>query len=159
MREDDPLLLGGVNVSAAALTGMLRRQEASEAGVVVGVGIDLTAMRRIDAVARRPGLFSRFAAILLSPSERGLLDASASPVRHLARVWAVKEAVYKALPGPKPLFAACLRAIRVARHTSRPRLHVDRRLLNFPGACSIRAILAESDAAVLAAAVLSRPAP
>ncbi|WP_152351832.1 holo-ACP synthase [Brachybacterium subflavum] len=62
-----------------------------EDGVVVGVGVDVVGIARLEALAARtPGLLDR----LLAPSERGL-----SPASRAARV-AAKEAVGKALGAP-----------------------------------------------------------
>jgi holo-[acyl-carrier protein] synthase len=62
--------------------------------VIVGLGIDLVDVARIDRVWRRFG--ERFARRVLGPDELPRL-AGRDPVRHLAKAFSVKEAAGKAL--------------------------------------------------------------
>ncbi|HXE56614.1 MAG TPA: holo-ACP synthase [Gemmatimonadales bacterium] len=64
---------------------------------VVGVGIDLVDIARMEAMLARLG--DRLLARLLTDRERAYVVAKYSPARHLAARVAAKEATYKALQG------------------------------------------------------------
>lgn len=63
--------------------------------MIHGIGTDLIAVARLDALWRRHG--ERALAKLLAPEERAACRASADPARFLAKRFAAKEALGKAL--------------------------------------------------------------
>ena len=83
---------------------------------VRGAGIDLTRVARIRRMIATPAALDRFKKRILHPSEEKLLKPSKQAAIHLARLWALKEAAYKALPHPKPHFLACQKGILVSGH-------------------------------------------
>ena len=62
---------------------------------IVGVGTDIVDVRRIAAVHARFG--ARFAQRILGPGEQGAFESCADPAAFLAKRFAAKEAVGKAL--------------------------------------------------------------
>jgi len=65
------------------------------ANMIVGIGTDLVDVRRIDRIHQR--FAERFVARVLVSSERDIWQSHAQPVSYLAKRWAAKEAVAKAL--------------------------------------------------------------
>lgn len=63
--------------------------------MIVGVGVDLVATARIERAWNRFG--DRFAGKILAAAEHQLLKAASNPVAFLAKQFAAKEAVSKAL--------------------------------------------------------------
>ncbi|MFV0275931.1 MAG: holo-ACP synthase [Parahaliea sp.] len=62
---------------------------------MIGVGTDILEIARIDAVLARQG--ERFAARILTPQELADYRASRQPLRLLAKRFAAKEAIVKAI--------------------------------------------------------------
>jgi holo-[acyl-carrier protein] synthase len=69
--------------------------------VIVGVGLDLTEIPRIEAMIERWG--DRFTHKLFTPGERAYADDRAHPADHYAARFAAKEAALKALGVPDGL--------------------------------------------------------
>lgn len=63
--------------------------------MIVGIGVDLVAIARIEGAWNRFG--ERFARKVLAAPEHELLNATSNPVAFLAKQFAAKEAVSKAL--------------------------------------------------------------
>src|SRR5690606_25683281 len=63
--------------------------------VIVGIGTDLVLLSRIEAVLERQG--ERFARRILTPAELQRFLAHSQPARYLAKRYAAKEAILKAL--------------------------------------------------------------
>lgn len=63
--------------------------------MIVGIGTDIVAVSRLEAACRRRG--EALAARLLHPDELSLQQASHQPARWLAKRFAAKEALLKAL--------------------------------------------------------------
>ena len=63
--------------------------------MIVGLGNDLVHLPRIDAVWRRHG--ERFCRKLLMPAEHSALPPKGDPVNRLAKAFAAKEALVKAM--------------------------------------------------------------
>src|SRR5690554_7030228 len=63
--------------------------------MIIGVGTDLVLVSRIQAVLGRQG--ERFAARILTPAELQRFLAHSQPARYLAKRYAAKEAILKAL--------------------------------------------------------------
>lgn len=63
--------------------------------MIVGIGTDLVDIRRIAQIQQR--FAKRFVARVLVPAEQQIWQAHAQPVAYLAKRWAAKEAVAKAL--------------------------------------------------------------
>ena len=63
--------------------------------MIIGIGTDLVLVSRIQAVLGRQG--ERFAARILTPAERQRFSSHSQPVRYLAKRYAAKEAILKAL--------------------------------------------------------------
>lgn len=69
--------------------------------MIVGVGLDLTEIPRIEAMIERWG--DRFTHKLFTPGERAYADDRAHPADHYAARFAAKEAALKALGVPDGL--------------------------------------------------------
>mgnify|MGYP000044149834 CR=1 FL=1 len=69
--------------------------------MVVGLGIDLTEIRRIDQMLVRWG--KRFTQRVFTDSERAYCEGRANPAQHFAARFAAKEATLKALSVPRGL--------------------------------------------------------
>lgn len=69
--------------------------------MIIGLGLDLTAISRIAELLDRWG--ARFADRIFTDRERAFAYARAEPARHLAARFAVKEATLKALAVPRGL--------------------------------------------------------
>ena len=63
--------------------------------MITGIGTDLVEIARIEQLLKRRG--QGFVERVLTPSEREACDGSDFPERFLAKRWAAKEAVVKAL--------------------------------------------------------------
>ena len=63
--------------------------------MIIGIGTDLVLVSRIQAVLGRQG--ERFAARILTPAELQRFSSHSQPVRYLAKRYAAKEAILKAL--------------------------------------------------------------
>ena len=63
--------------------------------MIIGIGTDLVLVSRIQAVLGRQG--ERFAARILTPAELQRFSRHSQPVRYLAKRYAAKEAILKAL--------------------------------------------------------------
>ena len=63
--------------------------------MIIGIGTDLVLVSRIQAVLGRQG--ERFAARILTPVELQRFSSHSQPVRYLAKRYAAKEAILKAL--------------------------------------------------------------
>ena len=63
--------------------------------MIIGIGTDLVLVSRIQAALGRRG--ARFAARILTPAELQRFNAHAQPARYLAKRYAAKEAILKAL--------------------------------------------------------------
>lgn len=63
--------------------------------MIIGIGTDLVLVSRIQAALGRRG--ARFAARILTPSELQRFNGHAQPARYLAKRYAAKEAILKAL--------------------------------------------------------------
>ncbi|KAJ2828688.1 hypothetical protein FBU31_002858 [Coemansia sp. 'formosensis'] len=71
--------------------------------MILGIGVDILCVSRIEAIVRRGSrLTGRFARRILSDREIGYFDSTvalqeeAAQVKYLATRWCLKEAVYKA---------------------------------------------------------------
>ena len=62
---------------------------------MIGIGTDIVEISRVEAVLERHP--ERFATRILTPRERERMRATAAPARFLARRFAAKEAIAKAL--------------------------------------------------------------
>ena len=62
---------------------------------MIGIGTDIVEISRVEAALERHP--ERFAARILTPRERERMRATATPARFLARRFAAKEAIAKAL--------------------------------------------------------------
>ncbi len=69
--------------------------------MILGVGLDLVPIARVEAMLARHG--RRAAERLFSPGERADCDGRAEPAQHYAARFAAKEAVLKALGVPSGL--------------------------------------------------------
>lgn len=107
------------NVTIAFLMGFSQKAQ------IIGVGVDITFGQRIRDIINTDRVSECFISRLLHSSEMGLLDVSSAVADHLARLWVIKEAVYKAIPSPKPSFWACLRKIIVGQSTIDPKIRID----------------------------------
>jgi holo-[acyl-carrier protein] synthase len=65
--------------------------------VIIGLGLDLVAVVRVDRLLNRHG--TRALARFFTPSEAAYAQTHTSPARHFAVRIAAKEAAYKALSG------------------------------------------------------------
>lgn len=63
--------------------------------MIIGIGTDMVLVSRIEAVLGRQG--ERFAARILTPEELARFRAHGQPARYLAKRYAAKEAILKAL--------------------------------------------------------------
>lgn len=63
--------------------------------MIKGIGTDLVLLSRIEAVLERQG--ERFAQRILTPAELARFRGHAQPARYLAKRYAAKEAILKAL--------------------------------------------------------------
>ncbi len=63
--------------------------------MIVGIGTDIIRIARMEEAWARHG--ERLAERVLTPNERDVLRRHAAPLRYLAKRWAAKEAVAKAL--------------------------------------------------------------
>lgn len=63
--------------------------------MIIGIGTDLVLLSRIEAVMERQG--ERFAQRILTPAELQRFRSHAQPARYLAKRYAAKEAILKAL--------------------------------------------------------------
>jgi holo-[acyl-carrier protein] synthase len=63
--------------------------------VIIGIGTDLVLLSRIEAVMERQG--ERFAQRILTPAELQRFRSHSQPARYLAKRYAAKEAILKAL--------------------------------------------------------------
>lgn len=63
--------------------------------MIIGIGTDLVLVSRIEAVLGRQG--ERFAERILTPAELQRFRAHSQPARYLAKRYAAKEAILKAL--------------------------------------------------------------
>lgn len=63
--------------------------------MIRGIGTDLVLLQRIEAVLARKG--ERFAQRILTPAELARFRAHSQPARYLAKRYAAKEAILKAL--------------------------------------------------------------
>lgn len=63
--------------------------------MIIGIGTDLVLLSRIEAVLERQG--ERFARRILTPAELQRFRSHAQPARYLAKRYAAKEAILKAL--------------------------------------------------------------
>ncbi len=70
--------------------------------MIVGIGIDVASIERMRAAIGRYG--DRFVRRILTDKELELLASRVDPSEGIAARFAVKEAVYKALGGPKDVF-------------------------------------------------------
>ena len=86
--------------------------------MIVGVGLDLTEIPRIDRMISRWG--ERFTHKIFTPAERAYSDDRAHPANHYAARFAAKEAALKALGVPEGLRWHELEVVKPAGQ--RPRL-------------------------------------
>ncbi len=86
--------------------------------MIVGVGLDLTEIPRIDRMIERWG--DRFTHKIFTPGERAYSDDRAHPANHYAARFAAKEAALKALGVPEGLRWHELEVVK--DHGQRPRL-------------------------------------
>ena len=63
--------------------------------MIIGIGTDLVLLSRIEAVMERQG--ERFAQRILTPAELQRFRSHSQPARYLAKRYAAKEAILKAL--------------------------------------------------------------
>jgi holo-[acyl-carrier protein] synthase len=128
---------------------------------VVGIGLDLVDLERVDRLIRRKG--DRALGRLLTPGELAYIRSRPDPVPHVAARLAAKEAVYKALQSLAGSRGIGWREIEVSHDpTGRPavRLHglAERLAGRLPGA-EILLTLSHSAAAAGAVALLTTRDP
>jgi holo-[acyl-carrier protein] synthase len=97
---------------------------------VLGVGIDIVAVARVEALLTRHG--ERALERLFTPGERALATTRAFPAVHLAARIAAKEAAYKALSGDEDARGIGWTEIEVERQPD------DRPLLRLHGRAAAR---------------------
>lgn len=91
--------------------------------MIIGIGTDVVDIRRIERTIARFG--QRFVERCFAPSERDAARGRADSVAFLAKRFAAKEAVWKAL-GEGPRLGIAWHELRVERETSgKPTLRLD----------------------------------
>ncbi len=80
---------------------------------ILGVGLDLVAVERVESLLRRHG--NRALERLLTDRERAYCAEQAAPARHVAVRLAAKEAAYKAFQGATPARGIGWRELEVGR--------------------------------------------
>jgi len=88
--------------------------------MIVGIGFDLVAIARIEALVARHG--DRAQDRLFTEGERAYAAARGRPGMHLAARFAAKEAAYKALAGSEEARAIGWQEIEVVRTDGAPAL-------------------------------------
>ena len=88
--------------------------------MIVGIGVDLVDIARVEALVARHG--ERAVAKLFSDGEAAYARARAQPGRHLASRFAAKEAAFKALSGNSLARGIGWKEIEVVRGEEHPTL-------------------------------------
>lgn len=110
------------------------------AGAVVGVGIDLVAVERIQRMIKRKG--QRALDRLLTPDERAYCAAQPVPARHVAARIAAKEAAYKAFQTADKARGIGWREMEVIRDKfGRPSLKLRGHALRASKALKVKSVL------------------
>lgn len=128
---------------------------------LIGMGIDLVDVSRVDAMLARHG--HRAVARFLTEREREYVLARQRPAMHIAARIAAKEAAYKAMQSLPDAAAVGWQDLEVERESSgRPHLKATglaRTLLERHGPLEIHLSLSHSDATAGAVAALVRVRP
>jgi holo-[acyl-carrier protein] synthase len=69
---------------------------------IVGIGVDLLALNRVEGLIKRHGI-DPFARRILSEREKSMLSTTADKTSFLQSRWALKEALYKAASAERKL--------------------------------------------------------
>lgn len=121
---------------------------------IKGIGIDLTFRERFQQITHNKEHSTAFIQELLAPEETKLINSSSSIDLDLARIWAVKEAVFKALPYPKPHFLNYRKNILISGSTKKPSVHLISSESSKPLKYQTTAMVMEQDSIVIAFAAL-----
>ncbi len=123
---------------------------------VLGVGIDLVDIARIERMLARKG--DRVLTRLLTARERAYVESMHAPTRHIAARVAAKEAAYKALqvlPGARPVGWHDLEVTRRADGRPSLLLHgLAAQLVRQHGPLQVELSLSHSDSTAAAVALL-----
>ena len=86
--------------------------------MILGIGTDIVDARRIEKILTRYP--DRFASRIFTPLERAAAEKSSGKAAYLAKRFAVKEAVYKALSGADIVGCSWLEAETLNNHRGAP---------------------------------------